>query len=126
MAVGALEESAGGAEVVGVMVGAVCSLLIIGTIAIFMPKTRTPLVVAPKPTDAVRKVVVLKKFVTTKFVNLRSRPSTKASIQMVLAPNSIIDLNAEKKDWKKIKFTDHVGGKTHSGWIYGENIKPIN
>lgn len=66
-----------------------------------------------------------KKLVATKFLNLRENPSIKANIAIVISPNSVLELIQDGKDWKKVKFTDFVQGKSHTGWIFGENLKEI-
>jgi hypothetical protein len=66
------------------------------------------------------------KFVTTKFVNLRSKASTKAPVLFIVPPNSIVERLDHKQGWNKIKFTDHVKSASMTGWVYGENLKRLN
>lgn len=72
-----------------------------------------------------KSILKIKKFVTTKFVNLRSSPSTKSDILTVVSPNTIIKVSKQKDGWNKIEFKDFIKEKSITGWIYGENIKLI-
>ncbi|OIQ20894.1 MAG: hypothetical protein BM556_02835 [Bacteriovorax sp. MedPE-SWde] len=78
---------------------------------------------APKK---VLKVVATPKFVTTKFVNLRVSASTKAKIEFIVPPNSIVERLEHKAGWNKIKFKNHIKSTSLTGWVYGENLKELN
>lgn len=66
-----------------------------------------------------------KLFVMTKYVNIRTHASTSSNKITTLAPNSLVEIIQVQKDWKKIKFKNHVTGKTLTGWAYGENLKLV-
>lgn len=66
------------------------------------------------------------RYVTTKFVNLRSKASSKANVLLIVPPNSIVEKLDFKQGWNKIKYTDHVKSASMTGWIYGENLKTLN
>ena len=68
---------------------------------------------------------VPKKFFMTKYVNIRTHASTSAKKLATLAPNSIFEVLQEEKNWKKIKYIDHVNKTTLIGWAYGENLGEI-
>lgn len=65
------------------------------------------------------------KFYMTKFVNIRTHASTSAGKITTLSPNSIVEIIEVQKDWKKIKYVDHLNKKTVIGWAYGENLKAV-
>lgn len=77
---------------------------------------------APSVVEAQKEQV---KYVTTKFVNMRDKASSKGVVLMIVPPNSVIDLLDQKAGWNKIKFYDHVKNTTESGWVYGENLKAL-
>ncbi len=66
-----------------------------------------------------------KKYVLTKFVNIRSSASSKGAKITTLAPNSIVKFIETKHGWTKIEYRDHLKEKTITGWAYGENLKEI-
>lgn len=65
------------------------------------------------------------KYYMTKYVNIRTHARTSAEKITTLAPNSVVEILEEQKDWKKIKYLDHARGKTLIGWAYGENLSPV-
>jgi hypothetical protein len=65
-------------------------------------------------------------YIMTKYVNIRAKASTSGVKIETLPPNSIIEILDTQKGWKKIKFKNHLTGKTLTGWAYGENLKRIN
>jgi hypothetical protein len=64
-------------------------------------------------------------FVMTKYVNIRSKASSKGSVLATLAPNSVVERLEQKYGWHKVKYTNHLKGTTLIGWAYGENLKKI-
>jgi hypothetical protein len=74
--------------------------------------------------ESVKKITP--QYIMTKYVNIRDKASTSGVKVETLPPNSIIEILETHKAWKKIKFINHLTGKTLIGWAYGENLKRIN
>jgi len=97
--------------------------------AAFIVTPSKPVLEVKTPVKKVEKLVKTAtklQFVTTKFVNLRAKASTKAPVLMIVPPNSIVEKMEHKQGWNKIKFTDHVKSASMTGWVYGENLKEMN
>ena len=72
-----------------------------------------------------KKTKPVTKYYMTKYVNIRTHASTTAEKITTLAPNSLIEIIQIQKDWKKIKYKNHISGKSVIGWAYGENLAPV-
>jgi uncharacterized protein YgiM (DUF1202 family) len=59
-----------------------------------------------------------RKYVVLRDVNLRTRPSNRSDIIMVLKTNNLVDILEEKKEWVKVIFFDFVSGNSFEGWIF--------
>lgn len=110
---------------------ATSALIVIASLIFAFNSSKSKVASAPvqakveKPKQ-VLKVIATPKFVTTKFVNLRISASTKAKIEFIVPPNSIVERLEHKAGWNKIKFKNHIKSTSLIGWVYGENLKELN
>lgn len=77
--------------------------------------------------DQVRSTPQIKSssYFLTKYVNLRSHPSTKSDVKLVLPINGIINIKEEKSGWSHIEYKDLAKDITYQGWIWGKNYKEL-
>lgn len=69
---------------------------------------------------------IIKFHTPTKYLNLRSLPSTKGNKLLVVAPNTRVEILGEEGEWIQIKFKDYLKNTIHTGWIYDRsNLKSI-
>ncbi len=61
----------------------------------------------------------------TKYVNLRSGPSTKSDVRLILPINGMINIKEEKSGWSHIEYKDFAKDITYQGWIWGKNYKEL-
>lgn len=68
---------------------------------------------------------VFNKFVTTKYVNLRTTATSKAAKVLMISPNQTVFVNEKKGGWWKVSYKNLIQDKTYIGWVYFENLKNI-
>jgi len=94
-------------------------------IALSSQPTKVEKVIVKTEKPIVNDILTPKRSVLLKFGNLRQTPSSRGNIITTIAPNSIVIIKEQKKDWTKIEFKNHIQNKIQSGWIYNEILKPI-
>lgn len=61
----------------------------------------------------------------TKYVNIRTDSKTSAKKLTTLPPNSVVEVLGEQKNWKRVKYLDHIKNKSIIGWAYSEHLRPV-
>lgn len=75
---------------------------------------------------AIVKGMAGKRVVSTKFVNLRSKPSTRSGqISYTVSPNRPMEVLGKKGNWFEVQLRDYLEEKGHRGWVYGDFLKVI-
>jgi len=62
-------------------------------------------------------------FIVTTDLNLRTRPSTDAPIEMEIGYNQEVEVVKRKRDWAYVKFYDEVEDIPRSGWVHTKYLK---
>jgi hypothetical protein len=64
-------------------------------------------------------------YVVARNLNLRSRPTTRASIITVLRPNQRVELVQRKREWVYVEYFDYVEDVPKTGWVAKKYLKRI-
>lgn len=59
--------------------------------------------------------------ITTKFTNLRNKPSSTGKKILIVSPNTKFSIIETKYGWHKVKYENHLKKSSQIGWIYKEN-----
>ncbi|GEM_PF-5817988 len=83
--------------------------------------------VAPTPVikKELKQIVKLTKYVTLKFVNMRTSNSPKAEIVKTISPNQTLTQLDKKGGWINVEYKDLINNNTVKGWAWYENLKEL-